>query len=221
MIDFLSRSPFPGDEDPYEQYGYPEPQVPSSSPGDLSSFPPHYHGYSAREFGDDYREWSRQNPAGNDREPQGDGSGPTSGFDDQHRRVREQYMPKALRSRSGSASDLHPKGDPGHNLDGPVEGSHAHNRGGSPHSRSDDSGIHLHPLGKKLPEVSRGERDSAKENRRSQELSFDFSKGFGPLISSERHPGFGMNMLQGSADYKMGLELYQRISDSDSDEHSG
>ncbi len=225
VIDFLSRSPFPDTEDPFPQYGFTEPQVSSSSsspirPGEFPPYPPRYPGYSTRNYGDDYREWVRENPTGNDeRNVQGDNSSSpgTSGFDDPYRRGREQYLPKALRSRSGSATDLHAKGETGHTA---VEGTSSHppNLGTSPHSGSVDSGIHLHPVGKKPLEGSRGEHDISKENRRSQELpvSLDFSKGFGVLIPSERHSRFAMDMLHDSP-----LDLYQRISDSDSDDHSG
>lgn len=220
MIDFLSRSPYPDSEDPYQQYPYTESQVPSSSPGEFSPYPSHYAGYPVRDYGEGYRDWPRDKPAGNDRKAPGeDSSGANSGYDDPYRRGRDQYMPKALRSRSGSASDLHVKGETTQNQEesGEDTSSHLHDLG-NPNSGSVDSGIHLHAAGKKLPDGPRGERDIHKGNRRSQELSFDFSKGFGPLIPSERHSGYGVDMLQESPDYK---ELYQRISDSDSDDHSG
>ena len=57
----------------------------------------------------------------------------------------------------------------------------------------------------------------SRESRKNQELAgLDFSKGFGSLIT-EPHETFGMQMLRDSEDYKLSVELYKTMSDSDSE----
>lgn len=202
-------------------------------------------GYNLREYRGAYPEWPREkgaehsNPPSNDNSSSGSGS---SGIDDPYHRGGEGgYAHEAVRSRSASASSFHNEQDgssrevsygvaagaevPGDSL----EQSRASSK---PHLGSMDSGIHLHSNtgGMKVGEMTSDvktdrdrekgrERDSLKENRKSQELDpFDFRRELGLLIPSKPHDmeHFGMDMLHESAEYQLGLELYKSM-DSDSD----
>ena len=235
VIAFLSRSPYPDSEDPYEgEFGF-DPQAPppsSSSRGQEDYSYPARYGYPARDYANWVRGGENTGRNGGERKSQSgeNSSSGSSGIDDPFGRGEPlQYMPEALRSRSASDSDPR-EGEFGlHNHLPQGDDINGDDLVANPHCESVDSGIHLHGGGGKkqdrpLPATSRTEREAAlKENRRSQELSFDlnFTKGFGPLIPSDRHQGFGMEMLRDGPDYKLGLEMYKTISDSDSDEHSG
>lgn len=74
--------------------------------------------------------------------------------------------------------------------------------------------------GVELMHLEREMRIQKEMKRKSQEVSLpDFSKGFGPLIPNDPHQSnsrFGMEMLQDSVDFKMGLNFYKPISDSES-----
>ena len=203
-------------------------------------------GYNLREYRGGYPDWPREkgaehsNPPPNDNSSSGSGS---SGIDDPYHRGGDGgYAHEAARSRSASASSFHTEQDGPSREVGYGVAAGAEVTGETleqsrvslkPHLGSMDSGIHLHShtSGMKAGEMPADvrtdrerERDSLKENRKSQELDpFDFSRrGLGLLIQSKPHVDvehFGMEMLHDSADYQLGLELYKTM-DSDS-ENSG
>ena len=224
VIEFLSRR-FPSSESPYREYD----DFDRHGEGKFS-YPPRY----------PPREYSGYGVGGRgERQPQSDNSSSgSSGIDDPYSRG-EQYMPDALRSGSTSAASYHSdhrnpsEGEMGHSQgEGGVErvdGSSTKPHLGSKASlASIDSGIHLHGGGK-MTERERTHHGSdlpdtrteweLSEKRKSQELPFDFGKGFGPLISSDPHQGFGM--LHNTEFPSLDLYKNAGMSDSDSDHSSG
>lgn len=222
VIDFLSHSrDFPPEGGNFENPQY----NPSTGGGNLQGdrddggYPyPSFGGFNSSGYRD---QWPRDVGGGDpgvgvrdhDRNPnQGSDSSSGSsgiGMEDPYGRVRHD----AHRSRSSSMS-------PGPESD--VRGN-----GVGVRMRTDmgsmDSGIHVH--GSSLRRKSRQHNDGIEgrereHQRQSQEIPLDFSKGFGPLITSEPER-FGMDMLRKGEDYKLGLELYKNMSDSDSDNNSG
>ena len=145
------------------------------------------------------------------------------GMDDPYGRARHD----AHRSRSSSMSpgpEIDPRGGGAGRLRSEADNEQIVYLGSKfKDVGSMDSGIHVHGslVRKKGRQLSdSGEVRERDNKRQSQEIPLDFSKGFGPLITSEPER-FGMDMLRKGEDYKLGLELYKNMSDSDSDNNSG
>lgn len=239
VMDFLSRSQYPSADVTYED----DFECPSSSRRQGENpYLPRYPGYNP--YRDSYRDWSREKSGQTDlsRQSNSDSSSGSSGIDDPFARG-DQFMHDALRSRSPSNSSYHndQEANEGGLEHGQGEGgkepqeqkhsplkSHVGSKGSI---NSDDSGIHVLP-GKKmadrhhLSDFHGGESPEGRMDRDSRgsrnPRPFDFSQGFGPLISSEppHRKGFGMGIhgLSNSPDYSLGL--FNSMQDSDSD-HSG
>lgn len=240
VIEFLSRSRFSPDN-PHHEAG-------DGERGDRQDFPSDYAGSYLGELGmarDREVGVARDHMTRNERvPPHSDNSSSGSsgvGMEGPFRGGGHH----ALRSRSTSMSpvgvesernaELKRSGlgsvDSGINLQ--PQPSTGHRPRGMPDMSSHDMDQRSYDLNRmsqedeaELMQQEREMRIQKEMKRKSQEVSIpDFSKGFGPLIHvpSETHQPndrFGMDMLRDSVEFKMGLEEFYKMSDSES-EHSG
>ena len=86
-----------------------------------------------------------------------------------------------------------------------------------------DSGINLRTRSQKKKQV--WDHPDRESTRKSKEFSLDFTKGFGPLISSDQvqssEGNFAMDMLHRSKNYQLSLQLMKGMADDSDSERSG